>query len=348
MTSTIFANNASTTLGSAVSSTATTITVASGTGNSFPAPAPGQYFMATLSASSTGLPNEIVKVIARVGDTMTVVRGQEGTTEQSWAVGNTFANFVTAGFLNSLADSTTVQAQAGNFAADSGTANAGVVTLTPAPANLTALIGVPIRVKKGGANSTGAYTLNVNTFGAVPVLIGGSALEGGELIANEIYEVIYDGAEFNLISNPGTLHGDRIAASSIANAALANVPSLTLKGNLSGGTAAPYDVPLLALAEMLDIGTGIFGNPGEFSIPLIVGGVLTTGIIKFGYGIASSGTFINFSPSFPNACLAVSVSDSGNNPLAWGADKTTYAVNGFVIHNYTNVSGSYIYIAFGY
>ena len=254
MTATRFANNANTTLGSAASPSATAITVASGTGAAFPTLALGQYFMATLSATSTGLPNEIVKVTARTGDTMTVVRAQEGTTAQAWTVGDRFSNFVTAGFLNSLIDSSSLQGQAGNYAADTGTANAGVVTLSPAPVNLAALLGVPIRVKKGVATSTGAYTLNVNALGNVAVLIGGLPFEGGELVPNEIFEVVYDGVQFNLISNPGVLSGDRLADNSISNVSLETMASNTLKGNLGGSTATPYDVPVSALATALAVG----------------------------------------------------------------------------------------------
>jgi len=259
MTTYRFSNNASTTLGSGIAPSATTITVATSTGAEFPTLAAGQYFTATLiaSGSSTGTPNEIVRVTARTGDTMTVVRGQEGTTAQSWSVGDTFANFITAGFLNQLVDSGSLQAQTGNYAVDSGTANAGVITLVPSPANLAALVGVPIRVKKVGATSTGAYALNVNSLGAKNVLIGGMALEGGELIGSQIYEVVYDGTQFNLISNPGTLHGDRISGNSVLNAALAQVGAYTLKGNLTGSTATPYDVPLSALEAILGAGNSL-------------------------------------------------------------------------------------------
>jgi len=228
---------------------------------------------------------------------MTVVRGQEGTTAQSWNVGDTFANFITAGFLNQLVDASSQQVQAGNYAVDSGTANAGAVTLLPVPANLAALVGVPIRVKKGGATSTGAYTLNVNTFGNVPVLIGGQALEGGELIASEIFEVVYDGTQFNLISNPGVLHGDRIAANSIINAALATMTAMTLKGNLTSGTTTPYDVPLSALTALLGIGT-IHANANGYWF------ILGTTYVQFGYLPATYNTF-TFPVPFPSACLAI-------------------------------------------
>ncbi len=81
-------NNASTTLASAISAVATTITVASSGGSLFPSLSAGDYFYATLSDSSNNL--EIVKVTAKVGDVMTVVRGQDGTTGTAYVGGDKF------------------------------------------------------------------------------------------------------------------------------------------------------------------------------------------------------------------------------------------------------------------
>lgn len=298
-----FANNAFTTLGSAISPTATAITVASGTGAKFPTPGAGQYFMATLfaSGSSTGLPNEIVRVTARTGDTLTVVRGQEGTTAQSWSVGDTFANFITAGFLNQLVDSGSLQLQTGNFAADTGTANAGSITLVPVPSSLG---GVPIRIKKMGATSTGAYTLTIVGVGVAPVLLGGANLEGGELVGNEIFEVAYDGTYFNLLSPPAVLHGDRIAASSVQNLALALMSAYTLKGNLTGGTTSPYDIPLASLISALGIGAITQNGDGWY---FNIGSTL----IQFGVKGGTAAVF-NFPTPFPNAVMCLIVSNANS------------------------------------
>lgn len=93
----LFANNASTVLASPISSGSTTLTVASGTGTLFPAPATGQQFALSLTDALTGDVFEIVYVTHRSGNTMTVLRGQEGTTATSWLAGDTAANWITAG-----------------------------------------------------------------------------------------------------------------------------------------------------------------------------------------------------------------------------------------------------------
>lgn len=70
-------NNASTTIPATVSSTATSLTVATGTGSEFPTLGAGDYFYATIQDVNNHF--EIVKVTARTDDIMTITRAQEGT-----------------------------------------------------------------------------------------------------------------------------------------------------------------------------------------------------------------------------------------------------------------------------
>lgn len=70
-------NNATTTTAAAIGSGDLTVTVTSGTGILFPILGATDYFYATMQTVSNAY--EIVKVTARVGDTMTIVRAQEGT-----------------------------------------------------------------------------------------------------------------------------------------------------------------------------------------------------------------------------------------------------------------------------
>ena len=70
-------NNAATTVPLAISSTATSLVVASGTGAEFPTLGAGDYFYATIQDVNNHF--EIVKVTARTDDTMTITRAQEGT-----------------------------------------------------------------------------------------------------------------------------------------------------------------------------------------------------------------------------------------------------------------------------
>ena len=94
MTAFIIANNVNTTLGAPASSSATTLTLASSA--NLPTLGTGQQMPLTLNDAATGLVYEIVYVTAISGATLTVLRGQEGTTAQNWSVGDYAACMHTA------------------------------------------------------------------------------------------------------------------------------------------------------------------------------------------------------------------------------------------------------------
>ena len=92
-----------------------------------------------------------------------------------------------------------VRGQRMNYRANAGTANDLAITLSPAPANLAALVGTPLRVGITAAN-TGAVTLAVNGFGA-PVTWGdGTPLAGGDLPAGWVAEFVFNGSAYVLLT----------------------------------------------------------------------------------------------------------------------------------------------------
>lgn len=97
-----FTNNATTTLASSITASATSIPLAVGTGALFPAIAggSGDHFYGTLVDSSNNI--EIVKVTARSTDTLTVVRGQDGTTPKPYIGGDKFELRPTAAALTDI------------------------------------------------------------------------------------------------------------------------------------------------------------------------------------------------------------------------------------------------------
>lgn len=80
----IFSNNASALLAASIIPADTTIQVASGFGAVFPTPSGGSFFYATLEDNSGNI--EVVKCTGRVGDVLTVERGQDGTTAQNFTL----------------------------------------------------------------------------------------------------------------------------------------------------------------------------------------------------------------------------------------------------------------------
>ena len=97
-----FSNNASSTLALALSSTATTIQLAPGTGVLFPQIGTGQAFYSTITDAATETLTEIVLITAISGDTLTAQRAQQGTVAQNWQSGDYFSQNVTMGDMASF------------------------------------------------------------------------------------------------------------------------------------------------------------------------------------------------------------------------------------------------------
>ena len=91
-----------------------------------------------------------------------------------------------------------------NYLVDSGGANAYVVTFPTGviPSSYTA--GLAVVMKVANAN-TGASTLNVNSLGAKNILNpDASSLSSGQLVANSLVMVVYDGTQFILLGGSAT------------------------------------------------------------------------------------------------------------------------------------------------
>jgi len=95
-----FANNAASLLASGINASATSLTVTAGSGVLFPVLSGSKYFYCTLANTSGAL--EIIKVTARSSDTFTMIRGQDGTTAQSWNANDKVELRLVAANLNDL------------------------------------------------------------------------------------------------------------------------------------------------------------------------------------------------------------------------------------------------------
>jgi len=113
-----FANNFETTISGSINSSVTTIAITSATG--FPSLGAGDYAYCTLQKESP-LTQEIVKVTAISGTSLTVVRAQEGTSASAFASGDAFELRITATGLTEIATSATLAAVLGAGSSTSGT-----------------------------------------------------------------------------------------------------------------------------------------------------------------------------------------------------------------------------------
>jgi hypothetical protein len=95
-----------------------------------------------------------------------------------------------------------IQNAAHVYATTAGAANVQTAAFTPTVAAYAA--GQTFVIKIGaGLTNTAATTLNVDGRGAKNVFLNGAALAGGELVAGEIYVVVYDGTQLQIVGAGG-------------------------------------------------------------------------------------------------------------------------------------------------
>lgn len=174
----IFANLATAEIASAVGTADTTISVTDASG--LPAPGADEYWVGVLYAGSGGVESghEIVHVTGISTNTLTVTRGQEGTTAATFAAGDSIELRNTAGTLERIQTTETVHAAASG-ALDR--ANGGIQTYT-----LTANETVSVAINEGQSLklhlSAGAtYTVTWPTMtwagGSAPTLTASDVIE---------------------------------------------------------------------------------------------------------------------------------------------------------------------------
>jgi len=132
-----------------------------------------------------------------------------------------------------------------DYAVSTGSANAYALTLSPA---LDAQIaGMSIRFKANFTN-TGPATININGLGAVEMKKNGStALVSGDIVAGTIYEIFYDGTNFQILNQ---LSPTLYYASSTGNYYEYNVSySPALAAHVAG-------LPLFFKANHANVGVG--------------------------------------------------------------------------------------------
>ena len=211
-------------------------------------------------------------------------------------------------WLNTTDDNTTnpdsagsgwVQVRSANsgFAVDTGSANAYVVTLAPAPIAL--VDGMVQRVKITHTN-TGASNLNIG-LGNNAIVAGGAPLAGGELVASGYYEFTY-GAAISSWQITGQSAGQVIVPTAVLSGAavnlaqLASYPGLHIQSFASSGTYTPTSGYTRALIIATGGGEGgAYGGAGRagataFATVSLIGlGAQTVSIGAGGAGTSGGG-----------------------------------------------------------
>ena len=234
-----------------------------------------------------------------------------------------------------------IQSQAFTYEVDSGTANAYVITPTPAITSL--LAGMCFDVMIGGGNSnTGDSTLTVNGLGPSPIRILASTQPAisGQLLQYGIYRFIYDGSNFQAVEldtnwNTGSNYpsvfgggatdgGQEYTFAWGLNAIATNNGSFVIADNLgtpNTDTAVQQFVASFAGGySFYQLGTQIF-NINSYSLVGGDGSSTNTGMYNFVFG--------------NDTC-----SNTGNNNLVFGDGCSSTGTNNFVFGTSCNAESS--------
>ena len=108
-----FTNNASTTIGTGINASATSLTVASA--SSFPSLSGADDYCYLTLQGATNTTREVVKATALSSNTFTIVRAQDNTSAASWVAGDVVELRMTAALLTDVIDAATVEGVKTNY-----------------------------------------------------------------------------------------------------------------------------------------------------------------------------------------------------------------------------------------
>jgi len=195
------------------------------------------------------------------------------------------------------------------YAADAGSNDTYVITLSPVPSAY--VTGMTIRFKANTIN-TGTATLNVNSLGAKTIVKGvNTTLSDGDILAGQFCTVIYDGTNF-VLQNPVSTN---IAQPSITPTITATIFETAGRFSASITATGVNTFNSNGLNQVSGDGTGAGGSSKVLWALTPVASTLYTG-----------------SPLFK--CRVVFSSDqaTGSGSTFWGLGEPTVATSG---HTYT-------------
>jgi hypothetical protein len=201
----IYANNVASLTAALVGPSDTALILVSAT--SFPSPLTLQYYFITVVHPTTGVV-EVMKVTAKGGNTLTVTRGQDGTSATSFPSGSVVEMRVTAQVLRDL-DFRTSMAIANGLATLDGTLK---LTASQLPTNVPTLTGGKLDIAVIPDAIATDTELALKAPLAAPVLTG--LAKAASLVVNEVGNTtdylqvgnnarLYDGAAANAIHLKG-------------------------------------------------------------------------------------------------------------------------------------------------
>lgn len=326
----LYANNAYSTLGSPItSSSQTNITVSNGA--VFPSPTGNQFFRLTITLAAT--PNtsiEIVWVTARSGNTLTVLRGQEGTTAaSSWASGSLVGNEATKGTYNQF-----VQPYVG---VDTGAVNAYVVN-TPQHETVY-YTGMPCTFYTSNTNTVTVPTLNLNGIGDATIKnFAGGTLIAGQVQANTPISLLYSEHFSAWLMQTALLmpngFSPSLAVTSSADGLLTTSNTTATELGYVHNVISPIQTQLDGKTFYSDFNSVTSANGYQY----LPNGLIIQWGAAVNIPVGSQTVSINLPIAWPNGYLSGTVSDVGSGcvPYAINAGTTNATIRIFAPYAFLN------------
>jgi len=237
-----FKNNAFSTLDTAISAVDVGLTVAYGDGTLFPSAGSGDYFYMTIE--STDGDYEIVKVTARSGDSMTIVRAQESTTARAFTAGALCELRTTnQGLLDKFAEDN-LAAGSVTLAKLADVATDTVLGRTASGTGAVSALGATDVLDMLGSTQGNILYRNGTVWTALAPGTAGQVLQTGGVGANPSWAtgvLVTDGDKGSItVSSSGTVWTLDDAAVTLAK--MANLSQYQLIGRSSSGSGVPQAV----------------------------------------------------------------------------------------------------------
>jgi hypothetical protein len=178
MSRALYTNVASATLLSGIGAGATSVTLNAGQGSLFPSPTNGDYFWLSFTDAATKTNLEIVQCTGRVGDVLTIVRGQQSTSALSWLANDIAELRVTATGMTELWQNALHGAQQftsnGSFVCPSGVFAVNVTVVGGSGGGAGGAGAVAAYSGGGGGSGASgkAFAVSVTPFSSYSVVVG--------------------------------------------------------------------------------------------------------------------------------------------------------------------------------
>lgn len=275
-------NNGMSLLAAALTPTSTSLQVLSGHGARFPLIGANEYTRVTIQ--DTANRKEIVEVTQRLdgADTMTVVRGREGTIPLEWAAGALVECRPTVGVVATVDGAQALQNKIIDGSKNT-LLNVGVKELLSGVVGVDNFMGTltGITAYVPGQRfwftvpepNTGPCTLSVNGMLALPLVKDrGRALQAGDLRAGDLVCAYCDGSRFWMIYGGNGLTGAVTEALGLKAPLESPVFTGTVKVPLASDPASPvrkaeFDSTLLQTLEQYAFEVGDYKFTSKLSLP---------------------------------------------------------------------------------